>query len=93
MNNLDIIVSSRKSKLEVFCAQPHINIRKVRETKEYINLEIEPAGDMGADRQRLHRMKLSKRFVAQFASLEWAARYAMLEAVNSSVNCPLAAHK
>lgn len=83
MTDADIIVANqdRSCAYEVWFPQPHLNVDKKIVGDGYIELEIEPAWDMGDERQRPHLIRLSDGFVANFATVEWAARYALMEAV------------
>ena len=79
----DIIVANpdRSCANELWFPQPHLNIRKKTIGDGFVDLELEPAGDMGDEHQHLHYIRISDAFVANFASLEWAARYALMEGV------------
>jgi len=87
MENADIVVEhlDGSASFEQWDPRPHLNIRKKTIGDGFIELEIEPAGDMGDGRQRPHRVRLSDSYVRQFTSVEWAARVAMLEAVRGDL--------
>ncbi len=79
MENADVIVEhlDGSSRFEQWDPRPHINIRKKTHGDGFVELEIEPAGDMGDEHQLTHTIKLRDAFVSHFSSLEWVCQVAL----------------